>query len=114
MYYDLGLQIHPSFIENSDRAFVFCSLCFWSDVEIPPFIYIPQVSALFFNITVNCTFWFPEFFKFSTVKVYYFNKKMHTHTHRVILRQEAQEGLEHLTWHLPPSCWRFLLGQLSQ
>lgn len=81
MYYDWGLQIHPSFIENSDRAFVFCSLCFWSDVEIPPFIYIPQVSALFFNITVNCTFWFPEFSKFSAVKVYYFNKKkMHTHT----------------------------------
>lgn len=54
-------------------------------VEIPPFIYIPQVSALFFNIIINCIFWFPEFSKFSTVKLYYFNKKKmharaHTHT----------------------------------
>lgn len=47
MYYDLGLQIHPSFIENSDRAFVFCSLYFWSDVEIPHLFTFPKSLLCF-------------------------------------------------------------------
>lgn len=28
LYYELGLELHPSFIENGVRAFVFHSLCF--------------------------------------------------------------------------------------